>query len=117
MGIIQTGPGSALAYASASGGKVYAFNTISTTPMTLVPANPNRQSITFHNPHASINMYVTQATDYNGTTIIPGTGTLGGCFVIFPGNTLTLTGEVQKAWQGFSASGSNLPFTVLDSNT
>ena len=40
MGLIATGPGSPLAFSSASGGKVYAFNNINETTNTLVaPAN------------------------------------------------------------------------------
>ena len=51
MGLISTGPGSPLAFASASGGKVYAFNTISeSSPSTVAPANTFRQKILFHNP-------------------------------------------------------------------
>src|SRR5258708_9243777 len=51
MGIISTGPGSPLAFSSASGGKVYGYNNISEfAAIVIAQANPSRQKITFHNP-------------------------------------------------------------------
>ena len=54
MGLISTGPGSPLAFSSASGGKVYGYNNINeTTARVVAQANPSRQKITFHNPGTS----------------------------------------------------------------
>lgn len=121
MGIIQAGPGSTLAFSAASGGKVYAFNTLSTTPQTVAPANPSRQSITFHNP-GDVDVFVAPATALSLSTgsasaLVPTTSALGGCWRIFAnGGSLTITGECQTAWQGFSASSTGKPLTVSDSN-
>ena len=115
MGILG-GVGAAQSFASTSGGKIHAFNNMSTTPQVVLPINAFRVSITFHNPHTSIDMFVTQSVDFAGTTLSPTTSALGGCFRIFAGATLTLSGEVQGAWQGFSVSGSALPFTAMESN-
>ncbi len=115
MGIIGIA-GGVQAFSAANGGKIHAFNNLSTTPQVVLPANPSRVSVTFHNPHASIDMYVAPSTDYAGATLTPTTSALGGCFKIFASNTLTLVGEVQVAWQAFSASSSGLPFTAMETN-
>lgn len=121
MGIISTGPGGTLAFSSASGGKVYAFNTISTAPQQVAPGNPSRQQITFHNP-GDVDIFVAPGTVLNAAgsavVLVPTTAALGGCFRIFAnGGSLTITGECQTAWQAFSASGATKPLTVMDSNT
>ena len=54
MGIIATGPGSPLAFSSASGGKVFGYNNISeSAALVVAQANPSRQRIRFHNPGSS----------------------------------------------------------------
>src|SRR5260221_880244 len=51
MGLISTGPGSPLAFSSASGGKIYGYNNVREDAVLVVAqANPSRQSIIFHNP-------------------------------------------------------------------
>src|SRR3974390_1731814 len=117
MGIIQTGPGSPLAFSSASGGKIRAFNNISAGPPTLVlPANPSRQSLTFHNP-GTIDVFVYPAADATGVPLNPNNNSLGGCFRVYAnGATTMITGECQQAWYAFSVTGNLNPFTTMESN-
>lgn len=109
-----------------SGGKVYAFNNLSSTPQVIAPANPQRASITFHNP-GTIDIYVAPsvvqannsipATSITNSTLTPSTSALGGCFKIAAGGGyFSLSGECTGAYQAFSASGTNNPLTVADSN-
>lgn len=120
MGMILTGPGSPLAFASASGGKVYAFNTLSTTPQVVAPANAFRQRITFHNP-GDVDIFIAPANVVNTgsqVALTPTTSALGGCWRVFAnGGTLEISGECNGAWQAFSASSTGKPLTVMDSNT
>lgn len=126
MGIISTGPGSPLAFSAASGGKVYGYNNISTTPATVAPANPSRQKITFHNP-GTVDIFVGPAYVQNtiGSTpttnadvaFTPTTTNYGGCWRVYAnGGTLSIEGECQGAWQALAASGSTNQLTVMDSN-
>lgn len=115
MGIF-TGPGGPQVFSSASGGKMYGLNTLDVTAQVVVPANPSRQKVTFHNP-GTVDFYVAPVVNYNGVPFTPAIGTLAGSFVVFGnGGTLEITGECQTAWQAFSASGSNNPITAMDSN-
>lgn len=103
---------------SASGGKVYAFNNLGTAPQVVAPANSARKKITFHNP-GSIDFYVAPSlvqTSGSSVPLVPSTGALGGCMVVYSQGTLVIDGECQGAWQAFSASGSNNPLTVIDTN-
>lgn len=122
MGLISTGPGSPLAFASASGGKVYAFNAISeSSPSTVAPANTFRQKILFHNPGTN-DIFVAPAqvqTTGSSVNLTPSNATLGGCFRVYGnGGTLSVEGECQGAWQAFAVTGagSSNPLTVMDSN-
>lgn len=117
---IFTNPGSPGANSNASGGKVYAFNNIGTAPVpNVAPANPQRTSVTFHNP-GSVDIFIAPALVLvNGSSValVPSTGSLGGCFRVFAnGGSLTVTGECQGAWQAFSASAGNNSLTVMDTN-
>lgn len=116
---IATGVGSPGTVSSASGGRVYAFNNISTVPQQIVGLNAQRQSITVHNPGA-VDVFVAPiSVIVNGSDspLTPTTSLLGGCFRIYAnGGERTFTGEVQKPWQAFSLSGSSNPLTVMDSN-
>ena len=117
---IFAGVGSPQANASASGGKVYAYNNIDTTPAVVAPANPQRQELNFHNP-GDVDIFIAPSNVIvNGSqaALVPSTAALGGCWRIFAnGGTLKLTGECQGSWQAFSASASDNPLTVMDSNT
>ena len=116
---IITGVGSPGTVNSASGGRVYAFNNLTTAPQQVVGQNPSRQKITFHNP-GTVDLFVAPATVQNSgsdVALAPTTAALGGCIRIYAnGGTLSITGECQKPWQAFAASGSGNPLTVVDSN-
>lgn len=119
---ILGGVGASQTFSSASGGKVYARNNISTTPSTVVPANPSRQKVTFHNP-GTVDIYIAPASAYATatasapSTLTPSTSSLGGCRTVYAnGGTLEITGECQGAWQAFAASGTTNALTVMDSN-
>lgn len=104
----------------ASGGKVYAYNNLNTTPETVAPANPTRKQITFHNP-GTVDVMIAPATVVasNGTStpLAPTTSALGGCFRVYAnGGTLVISGECQTPWQAFAVSSSGNPLTVMDSN-
>lgn len=112
--------GGVSAFASASGGKVYAYNTISTAPANVAPANVGRTKITFHNP-GSVDVFIAPANVLNSSgsqvALVPTTSALGGCWRVFAnGGSLEIGGECQGAWQAFSASGSGNALTVMDSN-
>jgi len=129
MGIISTGPGSPLAFSSASGGKVYGYNNINETTPTLVAyANPSRQKITFHNPGAN-DVFISPVNVQNvlGTApqnpadavLVPSNAALGGCWRVYGnGGVLSIEGECQGAWQalGVTGSGTFTPLTVMESN-
>lgn len=120
-----------------SGGKVYAFNNLGTTPEVVAPANPSRTSIRFDN-NGTIDVIVApsfaQAINPSWTsastlqTGLAGTVTLTdvaltlttsgvGYRVFANGGTVTFTGECQKPWQAVAVSASNNILTVTDSNT
>ncbi len=103
-----------------SGGKVYAFNNVSTAPAQVAPANPQRNTITFHNPGA-VDIWIAPAlaqTTGSSVALVPSLAALGGCFRLYAdGGQQVFTGECQGAWQAFAASGTTNALTVVDSNT
>lgn len=101
-----------------NGGKVYAFNNLTTSPVQVVPANVSRIGITFHNPGVAVIYFapVLVQTTGSNASLTPSINALGGCFLLNPGDTYTITGECTGAWQAFSASGSSNPLTVMESN-
>ena len=122
MGLISTGPGSPLAFSSASGGKVYAYNNISElAPVVVAPANTGRVRVTFHNPGAT-HVFVGPAYVLNSgsnVALAPTNAALGGCFRVYGnGGTLAIEGECQGAWQAFAVTGAGAsnPLTVFDTN-
>lgn len=102
-----------------SGGKVYAFNNLTTTPGVVAPANQFRQAITFHNP-GTVDIFVAPSlvqTSGSNAALTPTTSALGGCFRVYAnGGDRTISGECQGAWQAFSASAAGNPLTVIDTN-
>lgn len=120
MGLISTGPGSPLAFSSASGGKVYAYNAITTVAAVVAPANTSRQKILFHNPGAN-DIFIAPAKIVNTgsqVALAPTNAALGGCFRVYAnGGTLVIEGECAGAWQAFAAADTTNPLTVMDSNT
>lgn len=118
MGIISSGPGSTLAFSSASGGKLYAYNALgAVTPVSVAPANPSRQSIMFHNPGA-VDVFVYPTINAVGGVNSPTVAAPGGALRIFSnGGSLTISGECSTPWSALAASGSTGALTVMDSNT
>lgn len=117
---ILGGVGASQVFSSASGGKVYAYNAITTIAAVVAPTNPSRTQITFHNP-GTVDIFVAPSTVLNSAgsavALSPTTAALGGCFRIFAnGGALVIGGECQKAWQAFAASGTTNALTVMDSN-
>lgn len=121
MGRIIGGAGAPLAFSSASGGKIYAYNAL-TVLQNIAPANPSRQAIRFHNP-GPIDILVAPAKAFATvgatapSTLTPTTTNKGGCFLVFAnGGTLDITGECQGAWQALTTDGTTGRLTVMDSN-
>lgn len=118
-----------------SGGKVYAFNNLGTSPQLVAPQNNARTQITFDNPGtediivfpSEVQAYNTVPASINTTTgsgsissvaLSPTTSALGGGYRIYAnGGSRTIYGECQGSWQALAVSGSNNPLTVTDSNT
>ena len=114
-----------------SGGKVYAFNNLGTSPINVAPANTARASITFDNPGTvdiivfpvlvqALNSVPTNLVNasISSVTLSPSTSALGGGYRIYAnGGSRTFSGECQGQWQALAVSSTNNPFTVTDSNT
>lgn len=119
MSTIFTGVGSPGTVSAASGGRIYAFNNLSTAPEQVVGANAQRQSITFHNPGA-VDILIAPAfviVAGSDTALVPSPTARGGCYLVYAnGGTTVISGECQKPWQALSVSGSGNPLTVTDSN-
>lgn len=107
--------GGSQANSSASGGKVTAVNTLSTVPIQVIGMNPQRRKITFVNPD-TVTIYVAPTVVASGSVLTPSVGALGGCFPIVGMGMLVIEGECQIPWQAFSASGTGIPLTVMESN-
>ena len=109
-----------------SGGKVYAYNNLSTSPIVVAQANPQRASITFDTP-GTVDVIVfpvnvqglnSAPTTPTNQTLTPTTATLGGGYRIYAnGGTRTISGECQGGYQALAISGSGNAFTVTDTNT
>lgn len=112
---INTTPGQPGTMSIASGGQFLAFNNLTTTPGQVLGFDPARVSVTFHNP-GTVDVFVAPGFIQNtgsDVALAPTVGALGGCFRVYAnGGALTVTGECQKSWQAFAASGSANPLTV-----
>jgi hypothetical protein len=97
--------GGPLTFFSANGGKSTAIS-LGTSAAPVIGINTERQGIMFHNPGTST-AYVAPTTTATGAPLLPTLSALAGCFQIPAGATLVLMGEMQCAWQGFSASMGN----------
>lgn len=121
-----SGVGGSSVVGPASGGKVYAYNNISTTPLVVAQANPQRTSITFHNPgNVSILVAPVLVQGINAapnppgsdTSLTPSPSALGGGWLVpANGGWWTLTGECTKAYQAIALTGTGNPLTVSESN-
>jgi hypothetical protein len=81
-------------------------------------SNPSRQSISVHNP-GTVSIYFAPAFVQNtgsDVALAPTLSALGGCYLVIAGGTLNLTGEVQKPYQAFAASGTTNALTITTSN-
>ena len=121
MGGIVAIAGGPRAFNGASGGKIYAWNTIgNVTPVQVAPVNTQRQKITFHNP-GTIDVIIfpalvqTTGSSVASTTTVAAKG--GGFLVYGNGGTLVIEGECQGAWMSLSVSATGNALTVMDSNT
>lgn len=115
------GIGGSQTFSSASGGKTYAFNALTTALLANVaPANPARQKVRFHNP-GPVDIFIypqyVQNTGSNAA-LVPALATLGGTTRVFAnGGTLDITGECQGQWGAFAADNTATAcLTVMDSN-
>lgn len=82
----------------------------------VIPANPQTQKITFHNPGSTVTLYLCQATDANGNAL--SAGLLPGNFALLPGGTMIFTGNgAGLAWLAAASGGSNNPLTIASSQT
>ena len=113
---VVSAPGAPGAQASASGGKVYPFNNIgNVTPVTVLAANGQRLSITFHNPGTNDTL-VYPTTQASGAANAPTIAAPGGGFRVFGnGGQLTITGECQQAWAALNFTTTGQPLTVMES--
>jgi|SRR5712671_5310940 len=104
---------------------VIAVNTISTTPITVIGANPRRSRLTFHNPGliaGGVDVFVFPTTVLQNTPgggsipLTPSTAALGGGFRLFAtGGDRVIEGLAAKqAWQALSASGAGNPLTIME---
>jgi hypothetical protein len=114
MGLLGTHPGGVLAFSITKNGGMAAV-TLGTTAAPIIGVNGGRQSIVFHNPASSGNVFVAPATNAAGGPLTPSNANPAGCFEIPPGATLVAGGECQCAWQGFAASPGS-PLTIMESN-
>lgn len=124
MAHFAASPGASNAVGPTSGGKVYAFNNISTVAQPVAPANPQRTSLTFCNPGA-VNIYVypqfVQAQNgivtTNNIALAPTPSALGGCLVVYAnGGSIVIQGECAGQYNAFALTGISNALTVMDSN-
>ena len=110
IGALALNPQNLISPALTGGTRGFSLGTGSTA---ILPANPQVQSVTFHNPGTVI-IYVCQSIDANGNTLVP--GATGGSWAIYPGATWKFTGNgAAGAWLAAAASASGNPFTVAPS--
>lgn len=115
---IVSGVGAPGTVAAASGGYVLSFNAISTAPVQVLPADPQRKRITVHNPGTQDIFFGPTLVQNTGSDValVPSLAALGGCFRVYAnGGTLVIEGECQKPWQAFAAANANNPLTILPS--
>lgn len=119
------GVGSPGSVGPTSGGKIYGYNNLTSSPIVVAQANQSRQSITFHNPGTvDVVVFPSQVQGLNSApatptnqTLSPSTSALGGGFRVYGnGGQITISGECQGSWQALAVSGSGNPLTVMETN-
>jgi hypothetical protein len=100
-------------------GATVAVNNLGTGSVQVIAADQNRKTIYFHNPNVAgqVNVLVCQALDINGNALTASFSTPGGGWVILPGDTLAITGDVQGAWLATAQSGTTNGLTVFSSRS
>lgn len=105
----------------ASGGLVLSFNAITTSPAAVISADPQRTSITIHNPGTNDILFAPAFVQNTGSDValVPSLANLGGCFRVYAnGGVLVITGDAAtKGWQAFATAASNNPLTVMTSHS
>lgn len=99
-----------------SAAKFSGVNNIGMSGVQVIGQNSRRVGIRFHNP-GTVTLYVYSVN----TTPIPTLSALGGAFIIFPQNDITIYGgnvgilhDMNSAWAAFAASGSTNPLTIME---
>jgi hypothetical protein len=97
-----------------SGGDFVPINNLSSAGfIPMLAADPNRNSLTIHNPSSVATLLVAPATvGSSGGNFSPTPAKLGGCIAILPYDSVTLSGRVQQGWQGMVTIGSSTPAGV-----
>jgi hypothetical protein len=92
-------------------GGVLGFS-LGTSPTTLSGIPPSTKSITFTNPGA-VAVYVCPSLDMTGNPLTPGPNP--GNTVVAPGTVVVFTGTGvrESQWLAATATGSDVPFTVV----
>jgi len=98
-----------------TGGNFTPINNLSSAAFVqIIPPNPKRNNITFHNPGANTVIVAPLTVGSSQGTFKPTTTQLGGTFGVAPLDWVTLTGLCQQGYQAMATVGSSQPFTVLD---
>lgn len=100
-----------------AGSTVAPNNGIGTSAAQVLPADPTRTKIIFHNPHASNTLWVCQSIDNTNAALTPTTSALSGAFTLLPGAILPFEGVglCGTAWKALASAGST-PITIMTSN-
>ena len=89
------------------------INTLNTVGTSVLGTSSVRQGLIFHNP-GTTNIYVYPSL----ASAAPTTTAAGGSFLIFPGGTLSFSGEefsnINCGWSAFSGTGSSQALTVVE---
>jgi hypothetical protein len=102
-----------LSYAA---GKITPVNNVGTGGAQVIGINGRRSGLRFHNP-GIVTLYA-----YSLNTVpAPSLASLGGAYIIFPQNDITIYGgnvgtihDVNGAWGAFSVTGSTNPLTIME---
>jgi hypothetical protein len=98
-----------------TGGNFTPVNNLSSAGFVqIIPSNPKRNNISFHNPGTATVIVAPLTVGSSQGTFKPTSTQLGGTFEVLPADWVTLTGLVQQGFQAMATAGSSQPFTVLD---
>src|SRR5215471_17146874 len=103
---------------SLANSNITAVNTLTTSPIPVITANPTRGGITFHNPGQNsvvvFPTFVLAQVPVN-VPLKPSLTALGGGFLLPFGATLFIgPPAAQLAWQALSLNGSGNPLTIQE---